>query len=633
MRLGTCYFPEHWDPSEHQRDVDLMVQARLDIVRMGEFAWSRIERESGQFDFDWMDRTLDRMHSAGLEVCLCTPTATPPKWLVDRYPEILPVGPDRQLRDFGSRRHYRFASTVYREQSERITEIVAARWGQHPAVTTWQTDNEYGCHDTTFSYAPDDLRAFKDWCAARYGTPQALNRAWGNAFWSQEITDFDQLWLPVGAVTEINPACALAWRRFGSDQVVDFNRSQVELLRRHSPGRRVAHNFMGFFTEFDHHRVAADLDIAAWDSYPLGFTDMSPLPLAQKLEYMRTGHPDIAGFHHDLYRGMGELWVMEQQPGPVNWAPHNPAPLPGMEHFWIWEAWAHGADVVSFFRWRQAPWAQEQMHAGMLRPDGQPDAAFYAAQRAAQERDQWFPNGVPANVQAPVALVLDYESLWAQEIQPQGASWNPLWEAMRWYRAARESGLSLDIVGPGAELSGYALVLCPASAIVDQARVDQLAGAGGRVVLGPRSASKTPELSIPEGLAPGVMAQLMPIKVVRVGSYRSEWSMGCELPQARVVRWREQIETALTPLACAEDGAGLWYRNGLVDYVAAALDDDGLRRFIADRACEQGLNIEALAPGERVRLRGGMRWHANSGLAPVDGAHGPLSQGQFSITP
>ncbi len=628
MRLGTCYFPEHWDPVNHPRDVELMVEARLDIVRMGEFAWSRIERRPGVFDFDWMDRTLDRMHDAGLEVCLCTPTATPPKWLVDRYPEILPVGPDRQLRDFGSRRHYRFASTVYREQSERITEIVAKRWGQHPAVTTWQTDNEYGCHDTTFSYAADDLRAFKHWCEQRYGSPEALNQAWGNAFWSQEITDFDQLWLPVGAVTEINPACALAWRRFGSDQVAAFNRAQVDLLKSLSPGRRIAHNFMGFFTEFDHHRVAQDLDIAAWDSYPLGFTDMSPLPRAQKLEYLRTGHPDIAGFHHDLYRGMGDLWVMEQQPGPVNWAPHNPAPLPGMEHFWIWEAWAHGADVVSFFRWRQAPWAQEQMHAGMLRPDGTPDAAFYAAKQAAEERDRWFPAGAPANTRAPVALVVDYESLWVQEIQPQGANWNPLWETMRWYRAARENGLTLDIVDPAADLSGYALVLCPVSAIIDAARADSLLASAGeaRVVLGPRSASKTPELSIPSTLG---LDTLMPMKVARVGSYPDDWSMGSDLPEARVIRWREHIETELAPLARGDDGDGLWFRHQQFDYLAGALDDGGLKRFVGDRAREQGLHTEALLPGERVRYRGDMRWQANSGLAPANG----LSQGQFRVVP
>jgi beta-galactosidase len=154
--------------------------------------------------------------------------------------------------------------------------------------------------------------------------------------------------------------------------VVRFNRRQCDILRAHSPGRDVVHNFMGFFTEFDHHAVGCDLDVASWDSYPLGFLEQFWFSDDEKNAYFRQGHPDIAAFHHDLYRGCthGGRWsVMEQQPGPVNWARYNPAPLPGMVRLWTIEAMAHGAEMVSYFRWRQVPFAQEQMHAGLLRPD------------------------------------------------------------------------------------------------------------------------------------------------------------------------------------------------------------------------------------------------------------------------
>ena len=166
-------------------------------------------------------------------------------------------------------------------------------------------------------------------------------------------------------------AHVLDFRRFSSWQVKEFNREQCLILRESSPGRDLTHNFMGFVTDFDHHDLAEDLDVAAWDSYPLGFLEQFWFGDDDKHRYARQGHPDVSAFHHDLYRGVGRgrWWVMEQQPGPVNWARYNPAPLPGMVRLWSLEAFAHGAEVVSYFRWRQAPFAQEQMHAGLLRPD------------------------------------------------------------------------------------------------------------------------------------------------------------------------------------------------------------------------------------------------------------------------
>ena len=610
MRLGTCYFPEHWPESDWDRHIQLMKQAGLDTVRMGEFAWSRIEKAPGQFDFDWMDRTLDAMHEAGLEVTLCTPTATPPKWLMDQYPSIYAVGPDGRRRGFGSRRHYRFASELYREQAARITEIVAKRWGQHPAVTAWQTDNEYGCHDTTFSYSMDDLESFKHWCEDRYRTPENLNRAWGNAFWSMEITDFDQLWLPVGSVTEMNPAAQLAYRRFGSQMVREFNQIQVELLKQHSPGRLLAHNYMGFFTEFDHREVAQDLDVASWDSYPLGFTDLFIPSDEQRQRYMRTGHPDIAAFHHDLYRSMGRLWVMEQQPGPVNWANNNPAPLDSMMHYWLWEGWAHGADVMSFFRWRQAPWAQEQMHAGMLRPDGQPDLAFYAAQQAATERDLLADRDWEIR-QAPVALLVDYPSLWTTEIQPQGSLWNPIHECFRWYSALRRLGLDIDIKGHGDDLSGYELVVSPASTLLRPSHLETLTG---RLIMGPRTASKTDELSIPSVLP---MGDLMPLKVIRAGSYGPLWQQSTLDPSIKLMGWQETIETELKPLLLDSNEQGVWYRAGNRDYLAACLTDGSLTHWLARHCSELNVPTIRMKQGERTRTRGKQRFRGYCGDAEV----------------
>lgn len=372
MQLGVCYYPEHWPEAVWAEDARRMVEAGLSRVRIGEFAWSRIEPDPGRFAWEWLDRAVDALHEAGLGVILGTPTATPPKWLVDQMPDMVAIDASGDPRGFGSRRHYCFSHMPYRAEAIRITQVMAKRFGDHPGVVAWQTDNEFGCHDTVLSYSAAARVAFRIWLAQRYPSIAALNAAWGNVFWSMEYRSFDEIDLPNLTVTEANPAHWLAFRRFSSDQVVAFNRAQVDVLRALSPGRDIMHNFMGFFTEFDHHKVAADLDVVGWDNYPLGFLDSFKFSEADKLAYARQGHPDIAAFHHDLYRGCGRgrWWVVEQQPGPVNWARYNPAPLAGMVRLWTLEAMAHGAELVSYFRWRQFPQAQEQHHAGLLRSDG-----------------------------------------------------------------------------------------------------------------------------------------------------------------------------------------------------------------------------------------------------------------------
>ena len=388
MRLGVCYYPEHWDPELWKSDAERMADLGLSIVRISEFAWARMEPEPGVFAWDWLDTAIGTLGEAGLEVMLGTPTATPPKWLMDKHDDILAYDRHGRPRRFGSRRHYCFSSETYREESARIVEAVAQRYGQNDTVTAWQTDNEYGCHDTVRSWSPMAEVAFRGWLEKRYSSVEALNKAWGTIFWSQTYRSFDEVDLPNLTVTEPNPSHVLDFYRFSSDQVVRYNQMQVDILRRLSPGRDIYHNFMGHFFNFDHFDVGRDIDVAGWDTYPLGFLDIGPYTQEEKRTFMRQGHPDFAGFHHDLYRGCGQgRWaVLEQQPGPVNWAQNNPAPAPGMLKLWTLEAYAHDAELLCYFRWRQAPFAQEQFHAGLLRVDDQPADGFAEAEDALRYR-------------------------------------------------------------------------------------------------------------------------------------------------------------------------------------------------------------------------------------------------------
>jgi len=271
MKLGVCYYPEHWPESQWQVDAAHMREIGISVVRVGEFAWSRLEPARDNFQFDWLHRAIDLLHAEGLEVVLGTPTATPPKWLIDEKPSILAVDEKGLPKGFGSRRHYCFSSAEYRQECSRIVNKLLQEFGNHLAITTWQIDNEYGCHSTIASYSNDALIAFRQWCEQRYTTIDKLNKLWGNVFWSMEYSSFDQIPLPMLSVTELNPAHRLAFWRFSSDQVASFNKLQVDLIRAQSPGRDVMHNYMGNFTEFDHYKTGKDLDIAAWDNYPLGF--------------------------------------------------------------------------------------------------------------------------------------------------------------------------------------------------------------------------------------------------------------------------------------------------------------------------------------------------------------------------
>jgi beta-galactosidase len=612
--LGVCYYPEHWDEALWPEDAARMSQTGLTWVRIGEFAWSRMEPEPGQLDLAWLDRAIATLGGAGLKVVLGTPTATPPRWMIDRHPDMLAVDREGRPRRFGSRRHYDFSHAGYRADCARIVGILAERYGRNPHVQAWQTDNEYACHDTVLSYSPVALAAFRDWLARQYQSPEALNRAWGNVFWSMDYRSFDEVDLPNLTVTEANPAHWMDFRRFASDEVVGFNRLQADIIRRHSDAP-ILHNYMGRITDFDHWKVGADLDIAAWDSYPIGFlSDRLEATEAHKLAFLRQGDPDFQAFHHDLYRavGHGRWWVMEQQPGPVNWAPWNPAPLPGMARLWAWEAFAHGAEVVSYFRWRQAPFAQEQMHAGLLRPDSAPAPALDEVARVAREVAAL---GELAPARAPVAIVFDYESAWAWAVQPQGRDFDYFRLVFSAYRALRTLGLSIDILPPGTgDLSAYRLVLVPGLACLPRGLLAALSTVGGEVILGPRTNAKTPNMAIPVPLPPALPG--LDVIVTRVESLPPGARHLMERGGA-VSHWIEHLEGTAEVFDRTTEGLPLMVGAGSLRYLGAWPDDDGWRRILSDAADRVGVATEDLPASLRLRDARDIRFAINYGTEPV----------------
>ncbi|MBX7541234.1 beta-galactosidase [Qipengyuania sp. GH29] len=609
MHLGVCYYPEHWPEARWAEDARLMRETGLTRVRIGEFAWSRIEPEPGLFDWGWLDRAVDTLHEAGLGIIMGTPTATPPKWLVDRMPDMIALDREGKPRGFGSRRHYCFSHEGYRAEAARITREVAARYGGHPGVVSWQTDNEYGCHDTVQSFSPAARDAFRAWLEERYGDIARLNEAWGNVFWSMEYRSFEEVELPNLTVTEANPAHWLAFRRFSSDQVVSFNRAQVEILRDLSPGRDITHNAMGFYTGYDHHDLCDDLDVLGWDSYPLGFLEMFRFTEEEKRTYARQGHPDIAAFHHDLYRGCakGGRWsVLEQQPGPVNWARYNPAPLPGMVKLWTLEAFAHGAEMVSYFRWRQFPKAQEQMHAGLLRPDGNPAPALAEAREAANILSRIDPI---AETPKQTAIVFSYESEWITQIQPQGEGYSALWTTFGCYSALRQFGHDIDIVPPTADLDAYSLVVVPCLPIVPEDLTRKLEAFEGQIVIGPRTGSRTEEFAIPDDLPPGPLGELVGGRIILSETLSPRMSGDPVRPGEG--RWIDHYEGAAEAEVTDGEGVVISRVSGNVRLLCCWPDKPGLSTVLAAASRDAGLPSECLPEGIRKRTRGDLAFKAN----------------------
>lgn len=624
LELGVCYYPEQWPKEKWAEDAARMKALGLDWVRIGEFSWSMVEPEPGQFDWGWMDDSIDVLGKAGLKVILGTPTAAPPKWLVDRHPDILAVGPDGQPRRFGARRHYCFSSETYFREAGRITRAFVERYGHHPLVQAWQTDNEYGDHDTIYSYSLEAHRAFRHWLKERYGHIDALNEAWGTRFWSMRYRSFEEVDVPLQVVEEPSPTHLVDFVRFSSDQVVRFNRQQVEIIRAGSPGRPVTHNFMSHNIDFDHFKLSEDLDIASWDVYPMGGLINGRLSEAEKERRLRSGDPDQVAFNHDLYRatGKGRVWVMEQQPGPVNWAAHNQSPDDGMVRLWTWLAYAHGVDMVAYFRWRQAPYAQEQFHAGLLLPDSTPDQAFHETAEVAAERVR-LPAGQERK-QAAVAIVMDYESRWASRALPQGRTYSASAICLDWYSALARHGVDVDIISQNTDPDGYRLVICPDLLIADAGFVARLKASGAKVLFGPRSGSKTNDMHIPEGLPPGPLRALLAMKVTRVESLPSAKGEPVLFGNRSFDSgtWRESIETSEPVLATFagtyRTGAPAFIGNEKARYLATLPSQDLLFSILRDSLDWAGVEWMPDLGDIRLTRRGELTFAFNFGTQPAD---------------
>lgn len=457
MYIGVDYYPEHWPRERWETDARLMREAGFNIVRLAEFAWVFMEPEEGQFDFAWLDEALGVLGKHGISAVLGTPTAVMPAWCARKYPETLAMRQDGQRVTWGVRKNNCFTSGTYRLLSERITRAMAEHFAATPNVIGWQTDNEFG---GPFCYCPTCRASFQDWLRAKYGTLDGLNRAWGTHFWGHRYGTWGEIPIPTEAGGS-NPSALLDWQRHFSWLNVRFQRDQVRILRTCCPNHFVTHNFMGLFSELNYYDLAEDLDHVSWDNYPVW------------------GKPEIAydaSAAADVMRGLKRknFWIMEQTAGPGGWGTFGRNPRPGEIRKIALQQIAHGADHIIWFRWRTCTAGREQYWHGLLGHDGQPLRRYREAAQTASDCRAIAKDLEGTTVKADVAMIYDYESIWALRFQP-GFQGNDFHSAMRrYYRALFHAGVNVDMIKPTEHLAGYKLVIAPDLYILPDALARQL---------------------------------------------------------------------------------------------------------------------------------------------------------------
>lgn len=449
LAFGGDWNPEQWPEPVWDEDLDLMRQAGVNLVTVGVFSWAYLEPTPGEYTMDWLDRVLDRCLAAGISVDLATATASPPPWLGHRWPESLPVTHDGVRLAYGARQQYCPSSPEYGTRAVALAERIAERYAHHDAVVMWHVGNEYGAH-VAECYCETCAEAFRDWLVRRYGSLDAINRAWSTAFWSQRYSSLDEVIPPRRTPYFPNPTQQLDFRRFSSDAMLALFTAERDAIRRHSPADKpITTNFMRFFPHADYWAWAAQEDVVSDDWYPDLSEPDSHVEGAAGADLMRS-------------LGGGRPWLlMEQAVSAINWRAVNPPKRAGEYRRWSLQQVAHGADAVLHFQWRASVGGAEKWHSGML-PHAGPRTRTWRDVVALGSELTALADVAGARTRADVAVVFEWSSWWALELDSRPSTLLSMKALLRaWYEPLWRAGYAIDLVHPEADLSGYAAILVP----------------------------------------------------------------------------------------------------------------------------------------------------------------------------
>lgn len=524
--LGSSWYPEQWPETQWDHDLQLMEDAHMNIVRVGEFAWSSMEPSEGHFDLDWLDRAIALAGKHHIAVVIGTPTDAPPAWLTTKYPDTLGMNADGHWREHGGRRQFNYASPRYRQLCAVIVAQLAKRFGHNPNVLGWQIGNEF----TDESFDPATRAMFQQFLHDKYKTLDNLNTHWATAYWSQTYTAWDQI--PM-VNTGGNPGLLLEHKHFVTATWRSFMRNQIDVLRPAiSPGQFITTNIggLGWSDNWDHYAMTADLNLASWD------------------DYVGQGHLDAPknAMLNDFVRGWKRqnFWVIETQPGSVNWAPINNALWPGETRALAWQTIGHGSDAVMYWQWRDALNGQEQYHGAITGPDAKPLPIYNEIAKLGEDLKLTRDALAGTTPHAEIAILHDYDSRWAIDFQPHTRDYDQQQVLLRFYtplqRIAAPLGQAIDIVDPNVvPLDGYKFVVAPSLNVLPQALADKLLAyvrQGGHLLLGPRTGMKDEYNSLNLQRQPGPLVEALggrveqyyaldaPVKIAGTDSSADIWA-------------------------------------------------------------------------------------------------------------
>ncbi|MGO4783081.1 beta-galactosidase [Cryobacterium sp. W22_MBD10_FK3] len=512
---GADYNPEQWPEEVWADDMRLMREAGVNIVSIGIFSWALLQPTPDSWDFGWLDRAIDLLHANGIAVDLATATASPPPWLTEAHPEVLPVNRQGETIWPGGRQQWRPTSPIFRRYALALVEKMATRYADHPALSMWHISNELGCHNV-YDFSDDAGRAFRDWLEARYGSLTELNRAWGTAFWSQNYSTWNQILPPRLAATHPNPTQQLDFARFSSDALKNYLVAEREILRQATPDVPITTNFMvmGETRGMDYADWAGEIDLVSNDHYLL----VADPQAFEELSFSANLTGQIAG--------RAPWFLMEHSTSAVNWQPVNQAKSPGQLRRDSLTHLAHGADAICFFQWRQSLAGAEKFHSAMLPHAGEDSTVFRSVARFGRELGTLAEVAGSRTAQARIGILFDWDSWWASELDSHPTELlRYKAEAMAWYTAALANGLQADIVparsvlsGPG--LAGYDVVIAPMLYVVPQPLADALADfarTGGHLVVGVFSGIADADDHIHPGGYPGAFRELLGVRAQEFG--------------------------------------------------------------------------------------------------------------------
>lgn len=629
ITTGIYYYPEHWKESQWERDIKKIADMGYEFVHLAEFAWFKMEPEEGKFDFAWLDKVVALCVKHKLKVLMCTPSATTPAWMRANYPETFIMDGHYIRAEHGTRGLGSIVNSKYRLFVEKIVTEMARRYGQNKNVIGWQLDNE---PDAKPDYSPSSQDAFRQWLKSKYKTVEALNEAWGTAFWSQWYNDFNQITIHntnlVGWWGN-NPHALLDFKRYCADAQAEFLDFQASALRSHiSKDQYITTNYTAVSPGADPQRTKK-LDFAAYTAYPNGGSDN-----IGELGF-RLGDSRVVLFASAYFKHLGGVsGVMEMQPGPVNWGSYNPLLLPGTVRMWLYHTFAAGGKLACSYRFRQITYSSEQYHAGVIQTDGitpSPGGEDYMQfMKEIKELRKQYKQGVkmPEKLAArSTAILWNLENYWTIDRQKQTTQWETWNYPVKFMETAKSLGAPVDVIPETSDLSKYKVVIIPAYEMVDSALVkkwNNYVANGGRLIITCRTATKNRMGHFWEGKLAAPISGLIGAQVmatdmlsaygkgdVQMESTHYGWNNWADLLQPNqdtevLASYENQFYKGAAAVVKQKIG------KGSVTYIGVATDDFKLEKDLLRNIYTQaGATTEDYPPGVYVYWRDGFYMAVN----------------------